>query len=257
MKTSMTQTPNKTQKGLTKNAGVPVLLVCLGLIGGVGIVLLASSFSARGLSQEQENLSPQNQPGLDSHMSANPKTPPPNMPVGVGLGAEGFAPKVNRLGVDVLPGAPQTGAVSSSGVGVEPLGLQRTDFIYDPTGLRDPFRPFFANKFAMVPTTPSNSMPTNTGAGKILKPAVEVLSDPLESFDLAQLKVVAIIWSAKNSRVVIKDPTGKLHHLKTNAKLGRSQGVISEIKEGGIVVVERFMEGAGAAVNKTFIPVSK
>lgn len=248
MKTSRTQAPNKTQKGLTKNAGMPVLLVCLGIIGGIGIVLLASSFSARGLSQEQENLSPQNQPVSPMNMN-------PNMPAGVGSSAaEGFAPKVNRPGVTGQLGA---GVVNSSGVGVEPLGLQRTDFIYDPTGLRDPFRPFFANKFAMVPTTPSNSMPTNEGGGKVLKPAVEVLSDPLEFFDLAQLKVVAIIWSAKNSRVVIKDPTGKLHHLKTNAKLGRSQGVISEIKEGGIVVVERFMEGAGAAVNKTFIPVSK
>ena len=250
MKTSMTQTPNKTQKGLTKNAGVPVLLVCLGLIGGIGIVLLASSFSARGLSQEQENLSPQNQPVAPINT---------NMPAGAGSSAaEGFAPKVNRPGAIGQPGAGAAGQVTNmSAVGTEPSGLQRTDFIYDPTGLRDPFKPFFANKFAMVPTTPSNSMPTNTGVGKILKPAVEVLSDPLESFDLAQLKVVAIIWSAKNSRVVIKDPTGKLHHLKTNAKLGRSQGVISEIKEGGIVVVERFMEGAGAAVNKTFIPVSK
>lgn len=221
-----------------------IMILGLGLCGVLGVILVMSSYSGRLRSEE-----------IHSQM-AQAQVPPANQNFQPQGGATGFNPqsmnKGNSLG---FAGAPA--ATNETGILAEPTGLQKTDFMYDPTGLRDPFKPFFSNKLpspSMIAPIPGAAV----AQPGVIKPPVEVIPEnPLEAFDLAQLKVVAIILSSKNSKVVIKDPTGKLHYLKTNSRMGRSQGQISEIKEGGIVVVERFMEGAGAAVNKTFIPVSK
>lgn len=110
-------------------------------------------------------------------------------------------------------------------------------YVYDPTGKRDPFKPFG------LPT----QLPTNLEAPKDLStmlPPVDT-SDPLQTYDLSQLKVVGIIWQVSNPKAVVRDPIGKIHMIKKDTKIGRNNGFVSQIREGEVLVVEPMLGEGG------------
>ena len=92
-------------------------------------------------------------------------------------------------------------------------------FDYDARGRRDPF----AQPVADVPMAPGATH------GPLL---------PLQSFEVAQLRVVGILWNVRSPKAMIKDPDGKLHIVGTNTKVGPRNGYIAVIREGELVVVE-------------------
>jgi type IV pilus assembly protein PilP len=100
---------------------------------------------------------------------------------------------------------------------------QSEGFSYDPTGLRDPFQPFSPPP----PETP-----------EVITPQFVQSQDPLQNFDLSQLRVVGIIWGVPKPRAMVRDPAGKIHMVFKETKMGRYGGFIAEIREGEIVVVE-------------------
>ncbi|MBT4761246.1 MAG: hypothetical protein HOO06_06060 [Bdellovibrionaceae bacterium] len=89
---------------------------------------------------------------------------------------------------------------------------------YDPTGRRNPFQ-----RIDNIVAEAGNSQ----------RPLL-----PLENFELSQLKLLGIIKSKGFSRIMIKDPTGKVHVLTKDQRIGRNQGYIADIRESEIVVVE-------------------
>ncbi len=92
-------------------------------------------------------------------------------------------------------------------------------FDYDQRGRRDPF----------VMPVPDRPVDQQNIHGPLL---------PLQRFDLAQLRLVGIIWDVKHPKAMIKDPTGNTHVVGTNTKVGPRNGYIAVIREGEMVVVE-------------------
>jgi type IV pilus assembly protein PilP len=96
-------------------------------------------------------------------------------------------------------------------------------YVYNPAGRRDPFKPYKAYRPA-----PSAGVP-----GRVVD-----LTDPLQRWDLARFAVVAIMWEVRTPRAMVKDPDGKLYMIGKSTKIGRNAGQVVAIREGEVVVVE-------------------
>lgn len=127
---------------------------------------------------------------------------------------------------------------------VAPMITNQDGYFYDPTGRRDPFKPYFSSiePLPVIATEPDNSK------------TPDVINDNiLLNFDLEKYKVVAILWQVKDPKVVIKDPDGKTHLMRKENKLGKNNGFIAEIREGEIVVVEPVTAESGVSSATTRI----
>ena len=85
-------------------------------------------------------------------------------------------------------------------------------------GMRDPFRPL-------------------TLRAKVTNRPRENLS-PLERLDLAQLKLVGIIWDIKEPRAMVEDSAGLGYVVKMGTPIGSNDGTVKAIHRNQIVVEE-------------------
>lgn len=109
------------------------------------------------------------------------------------------------------------------------------DYIYQPVGKRDPFRP---HRDAKV------------GVGLVR--TVTRPPEPLEKFDIKTLEVVAIVWDTDHPKALIQDPNKGVHSVVKGQRIGKNEGYIAEIREGEIVVIEMF-ELNGKPVKEPFV----
>lgn len=103
-----------------------------------------------------------------------------------------------------------------------PIIQNAEGYNYDPTGRRDPFRPYGQSQTAAAPG--------------IIEPSVP--PEPLQLFEVTQLKLVGIIWDVKSPKAMIKDPGGKLHMIRKETKVGRNNGFVAAIREGEVIIIE-------------------
>lgn len=92
-------------------------------------------------------------------------------------------------------------------------------FIYDPKGRRDPFVPFQESR--------------DSEEGDFQGPLL-----PLQRFDVAELKLVGVIWNVNDPKAMFLDPNQQIHVVGKDERVGRSNGYIAVIREGEVVVVE-------------------
>ena len=97
----------------------------------------------------------------------------------------------------------------------------KSDYVYDPTGKRDPFKPFKA-----------------IGAGPVKPGRAAENLEPLQRWELERLQVVGILWDVAKPKAMIKDPDGTIYTASIKTKIGRNDGFIAAIREGEIVVIE-------------------
>lgn len=119
-------------------------------------------------------------------------------------------------------------------------GIQNPEgYTYDPSGRRDPFRPFGQSQVVAPTPAPIPIPAPQAGVPPALQPPTPLSpAEPLQQYDLAQLKVVGIVWEVRSPKAMIKDPIGKLHLIRKEAKIGRNNGFVAAIREGEIIVVE-------------------
>lgn len=98
-------------------------------------------------------------------------------------------------------------------------------FVYDPTGKRDPFRPF------------KTVRPSGNGYTGKSSPAITTL-EPLQRWEIERLQVVGILWDVRTPRALILDPDGAVVTVVKNSKIGRNDGFVAAIREGEVVVME-------------------
>jgi type IV pilus assembly protein PilP len=207
-------------------------LISLFLGSGAFVSLLWLSTAFLGQAKSQ-----------DTVPSNDPIAPEMNLPLG-----EGPAP---TLAEDTEAGIPEI--------------IPADGFLYDPKGRRDPFRPFGATSSKSNSTEPipfpvnplpggAQNSPPSTDQGQLPFPEVPEqaeLLEPLQSFDISQLRVVGIIWQVDNPKAMIQDPVGKLYLVKKNSKLGRNRGFVAVIREGEVVIVEpTVIEGMNTATTR-------
>ena len=116
---------------------------------------------------------------------------------------------------------------------MEQTAIQNTsdDFVFDSTGLRDPFKPF---KTIKAPDPRSGTATSN-------KVVTEIL-DPLQNLEVETLELVAILWDVKNPRALVKTKLGSTFTLKRDTKVGRNNGVVAGIREGEVIILETVEE---------------
>lgn len=151
-----------------------------------------------------------------ANAEAAPPPPPPNVPPAV----TGTPPMVPAT-MPAPGGAPPIPPEGSAPV--VPQFASDEQYTYDPTGRRDPFKPYRTYRPAPSVTTP-------------LKMVDE--SDPLQKWDLDRFNVVAIMWEIRHPKAMVKDPDGKMFMIGKSTKIGRNAGQVVAIREGEVVVVE-------------------
>lgn len=210
--------------------------------GFAAIVWVTSSLSGRAHSQQSPIPAP-----VPAPVPGAPQPPPPPdmaMPANGGSDQGGQDNQQDDQQDDqqgnqgsVDPNAAPNGATPGSTEAVPLLpGINPEGYTYDPTGRRDPFMPFGAKSVLAQPMPMAPSVPNS-----LIPPS----ENSLTLFDLAQLKVVAIVWDVKDPKAMILDPKGKLHMLHKDSPIGRNNGFVYTIREGEVVVIEPVQNDSG------------
>lgn len=103
-------------------------------------------------------------------------------------------------------------------------------FVWDVTDERDPFKPY--------------------RSPRALKQDEAAPVDPLTLLDLGQVQILAILWNNKVPRAVLRAQDGSLYTIFRKTKLGGNSGVVVDIREGEVIVVESFDDGFGNIVKE-------
>ena len=108
-------------------------------------------------------------------------------------------------------------------------GVAAGDYRYDPTGKRDPFRSFVRDK---------------------LREDIADVESPLEQFELGQLSIAGVVWQADRRRALVLDPAGQAYVVKTGDRMGKNDGVVTEIGDSSVVVLESYVDFHGDKTEK-------
>jgi Tfp pilus assembly protein PilP len=102
------------------------------------------------------------------------------------------------------------------------------EYVYDPTGLRDPFTPIdFSVKVSIDTTVP-----------------------PLQRFSLGQLKVSAILVGGNDPSAMVETQEGMGYPVKKGTKIGLDNGEVVEILSDKVVVREVTTDFSGAVSDR-------
>jgi type IV pilus assembly protein PilP len=101
-------------------------------------------------------------------------------------------------------------------------------YTYDPGGRRDPFIPLIA---ATKPTAVLSEEKLNC--------------PPLQDFELASLKLVAIVWGDMGRKAMLKAPNGRGYSVTEDMLIGRNCGRIRRIESNAVVVEETRRDAEG------------
>lgn len=111
-------------------------------------------------------------------------------------------------------------------------------FTYDPTELRDPFRP--SEGFGM---TAEEQAAKESDSG--LAPDTSRPKEPLEQFPLDSLEMVGTLGQGDQEWGLVKSPEGVIHRVQEGNYLGQNYGRITELSAERIEVLEIVPDGQG------------
>ena len=110
------------------------------------------------------------------------------------------------------PGPPPAPADADVARATEPAG----DVPYDPAGRRDPFRP------------PRVGSTAHAGEQRT----------PLQRYEVAQLRLVAVIYDTKDPRAVVEDDQGLGYIVRVGTPIGPNGGEVRGIERGRVHITE-------------------
>ncbi len=103
---------------------------------------------------------------------------------------------------------------------------------YDPTGKTDPFKSFIAEQ-------------EEVAEQKRRKPKTY-----LETLDLSQLELIAIITGPKGNYAMVRDSKGLGHVIRQGTAIGTNGGIVHSISEQQVTVREEFRDFRGRTKHK-------
>ncbi len=117
------------------------------------------------------------------------------------------------------------------------------DFIYDPSGRRDPFKPYFSveKQYTAPPVQLTDGAPAASDL-PFLRNDVDRGSG-LESEDVAKFRLVGIMWDVNDPKAMVQSAGGKTYLVHKQTRIGRNNGYVAAIREGELVVVEISADG--------------
>jgi type IV pilus assembly protein PilP len=102
-------------------------------------------------------------------------------------------------------------------------------YMYNPVGKRDPFRSIYME---------SGTSRSESGGSE----AALVCTEPLCTYNLNELTLVAVVSGDANPLAMVEDRTGVGHIVRRNTKIGRQGGKVTQILRDCIVVTS-FVSG--------------
>jgi len=176
----------------------------------VAIFILALLFAGAGCSKPEE---PANAPTVSDFEKERAE----------------LAARVKSKGRDLMkPMARKSRGPESKDPDGADFSVVDKQYTYDFAGKRDPFRSFILT--AQAERTDSRG--------------------PLEQFDLAQLKVVAVMWGSQRPRAVVADPSGRGYIVREGTYMGKNEGRIIAIADNALVVKETYVDYFGETITK-------
>jgi len=130
------------------------------------------------------------------------------------------------------PPTPASQPASAAVPPSEAVKPKAAPYVYDPSGKRDPFRPFIAMQ---APIMPSDQ---------------KVPLTPLQKYDLSQLKLVAILMEKDQGKAMLEDSEGKGYIVTQGTYVGNRFGKVTKIEKDQVVVEERYKDYLGAVRSK-------
>ena len=118
---------------------------------------------------------------------------------------------------------------------VAPTNEEERDYVYDPTGKRDPFQPFIATQTPVMP------------------PGEEIPVTPLQKYDISQLKLVAILVGKGEGRAMVEDAEGKGYIVEKGIYMGRNFGKVKAVMKDRVVIEERYKDYMGQVKTKEIV----
>ena len=107
---------------------------------------------------------------------------------------------------------------------LNPNKIVLEDFVYDPAGKRDPFKPFTEKQETVI----DESAP------------------PLQRYELSQLRVAAILTDSKGGRfAMVEDSTGRGYPVKGGDTIGINKGKVISVDLDKLDVLETITDAAG------------
>jgi Tfp pilus assembly protein PilP len=116
---------------------------------------------------------------------------------------------------------------AQGGAGQGPASAETTPFIYDPSGKRDPFRPF--------DIAPKEDTRDRT---------------PLEQFDIGQFKLTAVL-SGETPSATVELSDGKGFIVRKGMRIGLNSGEIIDIQPNKLVILETKVDFTGQKTQNT------
>jgi type IV pilus assembly protein PilP len=105
-------------------------------------------------------------------------------------------------------------------------------YTYDPTGKTDPFKTFLAEQEAVEEQ-------------KQRKPQTY-----LETLDLSQLELIAIVLSPKGNWAMVRDSKGVGHVIRKGTPIGTNSGMVYAVTDKEVVIREEYKDFRGTVQYK-------
>ncbi len=102
--------------------------------------------------------------------------------------------------------------------------------VYDRTGRRDPFRSFEWERKELADQ--------------------DMVGGPLEQFDVSQLSLIAVVWKTGSARALVEDPAGQSYIIGKGTRVGKNEGMVSQIDDNLVVVNETYEDYLGNVTKK-------
>jgi Tfp pilus assembly protein PilP len=109
-------------------------------------------------------------------------------------------------------------------------------YTYDASNRRDPFKPLIAAS----------------------KPAPTFVDDkqncpPLQDFELASLKLIAIVWGDLGRKAMLKAPNGRGYSVTEQMLIGRNCGRVRRIESNAVVIEETRRDSQGKVLKEEVV----
>jgi len=129
--------------------------------------------------------------------------------------------------------------VVEKGTAAQPVGDVKKEekqegpkYTYDPSGKTDPFKSFIAEQEEME------------------EKAKRRPKTYLETLDLSQLELIAIIVGAKGNYAMVKDSKGTGHVIQKGTSIGTNGGFIERITDKEVIIREEYKDFKGTVKYK-------
>lgn len=109
-------------------------------------------------------------------------------------------------------------------------------YTYDASDRRDPFKSLIA------PTQPTAILTED-------KPHCP----PLQDFELASLKLIAIVWGDLGRKAMFKAPNGRGYSVTEDMLIGRNCGRVRRIESNAVVIEETRMDSQGKVLKEEVV----